>query len=231
MKIKYDLRTLKLTKIVAIVSSVMFLIGLALLFWDSVMEQFGNGLLGLWLLFFEGAGLVMILCWGSYWAGRCYMKRLKSYGYELPINKKDYNNNLRNLPIVAEPEGVSLGSKYSRAFMIVALALYVIFLGLDIYYYAKWNFMGENSLGLFIVIMILHLFWVFFALALRKQSNKEKYRDDVEKDYSRKTRWSMEGLIVAVVIMAFISLYANICAHTMTEYIYKSQQLNEQMYE
>lgn len=229
MKIKYDLRSLKFTKILAIVSLVLFILGLAASCFDALMENAETWMLGTVIFCIEGAGFIMILCWGSYFRGRCYIKRLKAYGYEVPYKKSDYGCDVRNLPKIGEPEGVSIGSKYSKVFMIISLIMYVVLLALDGYYFAKWRPLIKDSAdALYFMLMTFHLFWPIYAFILNKQSDKDKYRDDVEQDFSRKPRWSLEGLILAVVIMGLASLYSNLMAHTMTEYIYKTRLVEQQ---
>ena len=55
---------------------------------------------------------------------------------------------------------------------------------------------------------------------LKKQSNKEKYRDDVEPDTTRKERWSLEQLLFTMMILFLLSLFANNTAYSMTNYIF-----------
>lgn len=229
MRIRYDISTLKYTKIVAVISTVLFLLGIVASCCDTLFANAATWILGAIVFCIEGAGLIMILCWGSYFRGRCYIKRLKAYGYEVPYNKKEYGCDVRTLPKIGEPEGVSLGGKYSKAFMIISLIMYVVLLALDGYYFAKWRPLIKDSAdALYFMLMTFHLFWPIYAFILNKQSDKDKYRDDVEQDFSRKPRWSLEGIILAVVIMGLASLYSNLMAHTMTEYIYKTRLVEQQ---
>lgn len=233
MRIKYDLKSLKYTKIVGIISLVLCLLGFGVASCEILFEEVGffteSWFLGLIVFCIEGAGLVTVLCWGSFLVGKCYILRLKSYGYELPLRKKDYDFDVRKLPKVSEPKGVSIGSKYSKTFMIISLVMYIILLVLDSYYYAKWHILVKDSAeALFVLLMIFHLFWPIFAFVLNKQSDKDRYRDDVETDFSKKPRICLESLIIAVLVMGLISLYANMTAHSMTKYIYKSRLAQEQ---
>lgn len=228
MRIKYDLQSIKCTKILAVITLIMFITGIVLSIFDPFTNLEANDFIIIIIVIcIEGGGFLSLLCWISYFMGTCYIKRLIAYGYEIPYRKKDYNNNLNNLPITEASQGKSIGSKYSRIFMFISIFIYILFLSLDIYYYAKWYFMKDSATALFILLMIFHLFWPIFALILKKQSNKDKYRDDVEKDYTKKPRICLETLILTIIIMSCLSLFATSTAHSMTKYVYKSQQMNK----
>ena len=98
--------------------------------------------------------------------------------------------------------------------------LFVVFAVLDVRYYLQWKFMKENCTALFGLCFFFYLIWILFALVLKKQSNKNKYRDDVEPDTTRKERWSLEQILFTMTILCLLCIFANDTAYSMTKYVF-----------
>ncbi|MDD6656038.1 MAG: hypothetical protein PUE95_01850 [Lachnospiraceae bacterium] len=214
VRIKYDKQSMKILMGTFIVAMLLLVIGIVLL----SMKVSGTEIFIL-LTLYLGAGLAVFSLAGLL-AGFLYMKRLKKYGYEIPIKKSDYDEKIENLPKTSMVEGTSLFSVHSQWSCRACVLLFFFFLILDVLYYVKWKFMGDESL--FVLCFFFYLIWLIFALALKKQSNGKKYRDDVEPDASRKERWSLEQVVFTMFVLFLLSLFANHTAHSMTEYIFKS---------
>lgn len=216
IRIKYDKQQMKAIKITAVIATILFVVGIVLM----QMEISGTEVLILFALYI-GAGL-SLACYGALVSGWLYMKRLNGYGYEIPENKRDYDGKIENLPKLKNIDGTSVYSKHSKWCSRTCFLIFVMFLLLDVNYYFKWKFMEENCKSLFVLCFLFYLIWPVFALALKKQSNKEKYRDDVEVDAARKERWNLEQVIFTMLILCVLSLFANYTAHSMTGYIFNT---------
>lgn len=214
VRIKYDKQSMKILMRTFFVAILLLVIGIVLL----SVEVKGTEIF-IMLTLYLGVGLTVFSI-ASLLAGNQYMKRLRKYGYEIPVKKSDYDEKLVNLPKTTTVEGTSLFSVHSKWSSRACVLLFFFFLILDVLYYTKWKFMGDETL--FVLCFIFYLIWVIFALALKKQSNGKKYRDDVETDVSRKERWSLEQILFTMFVLFLLSLYANYTAHSMTEYIFKS---------
>lgn len=216
IKIKYDKNTIQILFTIVILCAALF--GISLLLFLEV-----SGLELLWLVSFYMGGGVGIVSLAALISGKFYLRRLKAYGYVLPECKKDYGGNLENLPKAENNNGKSIFARHSLWGMLGSIGLYFNFMLLDLQYFLKWKFLGDNAKAMFIICALFYLVWLIQAFLLWKQSNPEKYRDDVEPDYSRKERMSLDIILVSTVILGLISAFAMYNAHSMTNYIFQSQ--------
>ena len=216
VRIKYDKQSLHTLKWTAIAATILFVVGLVFMFLDIS----GIEVLVLFSLYI-GAGLAVISCF-SLFAGWLYMKRLKGYGYEIPERKSDYDGKIENLPKINHIDCTSIYGKHSKWCARACMILFAIFFILDVCFFLKWKFMKENCKSLFVLCLIFYFVWIIFALALKKQGNQGKYRDDVELDMMRKERWSLEQILFTMLILCLLSLFANYTAHSMTGYIFRT---------
>lgn len=217
MKIRYDKKLINISVVAAAVG-VLSEVVMVLLF---MMEKSGTELLAIFLLY-EGVGVGI---WGiaNLVSGIGYFNRLKAYGYEVPYNRKDYDDKLENLPRVKEIEGKSLFSKHSIWSMYISIVAFCLFITLDALYFIKWNFVGDDVSVLTVLCGIFFLGWLIMALFFKKQSDPIKYRDDVEIDYNRKPRWGLGKAVVNMVVLGVISAIVISMAHSMTDYIFNAR--------
>lgn len=214
VRIKYDKQSMKMIRGTAIVATLLFAIGIALMF----MEISNVEILVLFAIYLGGG--LSIVCYAALVAGWFYRKRLEKYGYCFPEKKSDYGGKIENLPKLNHIEETSLFSENSKRCFRACIVLFVVFAVLDVRYYLQWKFMKENCTTLFGLCFFFYLIWILFALALKKQSNKEKYRDDVEPDTTRKERWSLEQILLTMTILCLLCIFANDTAYSMTNYIF-----------
>lgn len=216
-RIKYDITFMKIAKVVGIVCACGIVIGIALI----ILHIPGTELAIVVLM--EICGVLGIYFGYSFFCGRLYFNRLKKYGYEIPFSRKDYGNDIRNLKRIREPETSIYGVEARRICFVVCIGLLVVFFGMDIKFYQEWKFMREECIAVLIPIMLFHLFWILYAVLIKIQENKSKYRDDAEYDEARKERYSVERIILTIVIIAAFSLFAVSTASSMTKYVYKTK--------
>ena len=227
MKIKFDNITAKTAKYCALIFTVLLLIGLIF----SFLEIPGTEVF--YIMAVYTAVLVGLPCYVVVLAAKLYFARLRAYGYEIPDNKKTYGNNLNNLPKTREA-GNSLFAKHSRIGMWMYFACFVLFLVVDVMYLIKWHFMREHQMKdictfLFSMCLVLDSVWLILAVILRRQRNKEKYRDDVECDKTRKERLNLENIIVFAIFWAIVCALVSNLAVSTTKYMYKTQMGDKQV--
>ena len=216
VRIKYDKQSMTMIKATAIAATIIFFIGIVLM----LMEISGTEILVLFALYI-GAG-VSVACYMALVAGWLYMKRLTGYGYQIPEKKSDYDEKIENLPRLYSVDAISIYGKHSKWCSRACILLFAVFFCLDMIFFQQWKFMKGNCDSLFVLCLFFYSIWIVFALALKKQSNSEKYRDDVEADITRKERWSIEQILFTMIILFLLSLYANYTAHSMTGYIFNT---------
>lgn len=222
MKIKFDNITAKTAKYCALIFTVLLLIGLFLAFLKIPGTEV------FYIMAVYTGMLVGFPCYVVFLAAKLYFARLKAYGYEIPENKKTYENNLNNLPKTHEA-GSSLFVKHSRIGMWMYFAFFALFLVVDVMYLIKWHFMKDTCLFMFIVCLVLDIVWLILAMILRRQRNTEKYRDDVECDKTRKERFNLENIIVFAIFWAIVCALVSYLAVSTTKYMYKAQMGDNQV--
>lgn len=222
MKIKFDNITAKTAKYGALICTVLLIIGVVLSFLKIDGTEF------FYTMTIYASVFVGIACYVVFFSAKLYFARLRAYGYEVPDNKKTYENNLNNLPKTHEA-GSSLFVKHSRIGMWMYFAFFALFLMLDVMYLIKWHFMKDTCLFMFVVCLVLDIVWLILAMILRRQRNTEKYRDDVECDRTRKERLNLENIIVFAIFWAIVCALVSYLAVSTTKYMYKTQMGDTQV--
>ena len=220
MKIKYDKKSFQLYICATIWAAIIFAIGIFIIMRGTRNLQ----LEGLCIFLLYVGGITFLICLSNAVEAYFYFRRLKRYGYEVPYRKKDFGNDLQNLPRNMEISETSIYCKYNKMGAIASLIAFGIFLALDILYFVEWHFMKDDCNALFVMILILNsIFWLPFGFIMIKQSNPEKYRDDVELDRNRKVRNNAITILVKLIIFSVICTFANNSAHSMTRYIFETR--------
>lgn len=214
VRIKYDKQSMTVLKGTSIVATILLIVGIVLMF----MEINGTEILMLFALYI-GIGL-SVICYGNLVTGWLYMKRLKCYGYQLPEKRRDYDGKIENLPKLKNVEEISLFYWHSVWGARLCVFIFAVFIIMDVVYFLQWKFMGENCKAIFVLSFFFYLVWVVLAHILTKQSDKNQYRDDVETDTTRKERWSLEQILLTMIILCLLSLWVNNTAYSMTNYIF-----------
>lgn len=222
MKIKFDNITAKTAKYCALIFTVLLLIGLFFAFLKIPGTEV------FYIMAVYTGLLVGFPCYVVFLAAKLYFARLKAYGYEIPENKKTYENNLNNLP-KTHGAGNSLFAKHSQIGMWMYFAFFVLFLVVDVMYLIKWHFMKDICTFLFTVCLVLDSVWLILAVIMRRQRNTEKYRDDVECDKTRKERLNLENIIVFAIFWAIVCALVSYLAVSTTKYMYKAQMGDTQV--
>ncbi len=231
--IKYDKPSLTKYKICTVISGVF--VALAVAVANSDASYFDTSLGLLLIIFFAGlyVGIPLFLYFlYRTLAGMAYLKRLERYGYEIPRDRCIYDNLLERLPKVgnleqeerSEKVGPFPYSKTSKVLFIVCICVAVFMLGCTAYYIAKWYFMGEDAIALFVLQLIEDVFWIWPIWTFHKEMDTIKYKDDVEIDGSRKTRFDIVNGLALIIILGLIALGIKYSAHSMTAYIYRSMR-------
>ncbi len=216
VQIKYDMNSMKILKVTAIVATILFAVAIVLM----NIEIGGTELFMLFALYI-GGGLA-VTCYLSLGAGHLYMNRLKKYGYAIPDNKSNYDGKIENLPRINSTKETSIFSAHSKWSAIACICIFIAFLALDVQYYFRWKFMKDDCKSVFVLCFLFYLIWIIFAIALKKQSNRYKYRDDVEIDTTRKERWSLEQILFTMIVLCLLSFFTNYTAHSITKYIFNA---------
>ncbi|SEP56173.1 Uncharacterized conserved protein, phosphatidylethanolamine-binding protein (PEBP) family [Lachnospiraceae bacterium NE2001] len=231
--IRYDTKTKKKWKILLIISGSVILLYILVLLLESLILTKTDPLSstsGLFVFYMilvclmDISVVVFAISLLMLIDSSIYLSRLKKNHFELPEDKKLYDRDLTNLPRTDLVENV-----YARDSLIgglLYLLAYLIFVAADIYYVAKWVALGEkDSIELFVMMMLAHLFFLIFAVFLFRQKDTTKYVDEVdaETSYNRKVRFSINKSIAILLITSVVSIFGIMMAHSMTEYIYKSR--------
>jgi len=225
--IKYDKRSVKVYRILLMITVVYFLLSLFCMFTD--IPSIGNAKLEeviitvvLYGLYF---GVIGILYLGYQWISAVfYLKRLQKYGFEVPENRKEYEI-VERLPqkenvVQVQTQGYHRGSKMLTGLSVFVAAVMLLLTG---YYFYRWSFIGENAQAMLVMQLIADAFWLIPIFIFKKEMNLQKYKDDVEIDITRKTRKNVVSGILLIILLVLVALYVKATAHSMTKYIYVSR--------
>ena len=122
VRIKYDKQSMKILLGTLIVGLLLVVVGMVFL----AMKVSGTEISILLTLYL--GGVLAVFSFASLLAGFLYMKRLKKYGYEIPVKKSDYDEKIENLPKTSEVEGTSLFSVHSKWSCRACVLLFFFFL-------------------------------------------------------------------------------------------------------
>ena len=225
-KIKYDKKFNKACRIILIVTACLMLISLIMiLFFDDPASSWIDYIIVFVVVTSYVSVPLFLLSLVLFTDSTVYLKRLEKNHFEVPVNKKDYDNNLEAVPRSAEAENIY--SKDSIYASVLALVVYVIVLVFDILYFAKWIGPEPSSAKAMIVLLLLfHLIFPLMAFIIFRQKNTEKYIDEVDVKRNgdkRKKRISLTSGIGIMVILGLIAAFSISTAHSMTKYVYKSR--------
>lgn len=237
-RIKYDKRQVRRYAIGAAVAGAFLAVSLVLIctdvYWMSGRFSAVLMLITLYGLFL--GGMLLIIFGYLIISGLVYFKRLEKYGYSVPEDKRAYECVLEQMP---ENKGrmpgqnfqgpdVPQASKTSKVLMGLSILACLAMVGASFYYLYKWSFMGDDTTVLFVLLLIMDALWIVPVLIFRSQMNVQKFKDDVEIDATRKNRMNMCSGIAVIVVLAGVSLFAKWLAYDMSEYVFKSQMIEDQ---
>lgn len=226
-KIKYDRRTIKILLVTTIVSALLVLSGVVCSFMLADVGRVGVIVV---LGFFVGGGL-FLYAGINLLIGFCYIRRLKAYGYEIPYKKEDYGDDLRNVPRVSGkpcPEIKNVG----RRFLVICYATVFVLTNVwNVWYIIRWyQFDGDLAVFLLCIMLLFDSFWGISAFMFYRQGNRQRYRDDVEIDDSRKERVPVENGIVSGMILLCIMLLIKTLVIQFGEYAFRSRAEHDQLH-
>ena len=237
-RIKYDKRQVRQYAIGAAIAGGFLAVSLVLIctniYWISGRFSAVLMLITLYGLFL--GGMLLIIFGYLVISGLAYFKRLEKYGYSVPEDKRAYECVLEQMPenkgrmpgqIFQGPD-VPQASKTSKVLMGLSILVCLAMVGASFYYLYKWSFMGDDTMVLFVLLLIMDVLWLVPVLIFRNQMNVQKYKDDVEIDANRKNRMNMCSGIAVIVVLVGVSLGAKWLAYDMSEYVFKSQMIEDQ---
>ena len=153
-----------------------------------------------------------------------YLKRLEHNGYEVPANLNDYGGSLENLPHTKEPILSNQYATDSKIAGFLALLIYVALVLLDLFYCVRWVKLESSVIFLAVVAFIALTVFPVVAFLLFRQSNTNKYRDNVDMDDGKhKVRKTLFSSVILLVIMGVVGLFGVACVDSMTRYVYRSR--------
>lgn len=224
-KIKYDGRDLKILFTTTIISAVLFFAGI----FCMLAEVRGTEVMMLAGIY-VGGGL-FLFSFINLLSGSCYRRRLKAYGYEFPYKKEDYNNDLQNVPCAAGASRPEAGNGGGRLLCFLYAAVFLLAVVWNVRYLVRWQpYVGDASVYVAGIIMLLDSFWGISAFLFYRQTDTQKYRNDVEAEDGRKKRKPLEKGIIEGIILLGIMVVIKILTVQLSEFMFRSQAGQDQEY-
>lgn len=216
MKIKYDTNIIKILRVVMTVSALFSLVG-----WFCILNKIA-GTEYIMVAGIIGGGLLFLYSGMQLLAGSCYIHRLKYYGYEVPYKRKEYGNDLQNVPRndeVIHRTGCNVESKI-LGFM--NLIIFVVSNAWNVYYFL-YKYIDTYEISLLSIPIVADMYWLMGAIVSYRQMNSEKYRDDVELDFHRKERVPIEKGVMNAIVMFIFILHCKLAFFTLMDIIYRAK--------
>lgn len=229
--IKFDKRSVKAWSMAVAVTGVVFGVSFFLMYIG--IESWGNSKLGRIMVVMAVSGLLMggvLLIWFLYLllAGVFYLKRLDKYDYEVPEDKRAYECMLEQMPRYGMRRNTMEYSPTSKCLALFCVLMGVVMIGCSCYFLYKWDFMGDDTVVLFVLLLIADALWILPTLFFRNQMNTQKFKDDVEIDAVRKNRMNGFSGAVAIAVLVGACLFVKYMAHGMSEYVFKTRMSEDQ---
>jgi len=222
-KIKYDKRDRKRFLSLAIITTIIVIICLILMNteWPENLEASVMGVLI--VIVFTVFPVVALATWVMFADSYTYLKRLEKYGYIVPNNKKEYDNNLENIA-TGELKALEQPSSESEILAIISWIVSVAMVGYTIFLSIRFFHMLENVAFFIIVTVVLVIFWLVFGFSFWKQRLRDKYKDDVDFNSPLKPRKHLVEGIVTIIILLTISVAIAVNMYTMSRYVERSKE-------
>lgn len=221
-KIKYDKRTLRVIRILAIVLTVF--VGLMLpWFFVPISKLPSNIILDLLMTLGLLSFWPMLAVWLLLFNGTFYLKRLARAGYEVPADRRKYGNSLDNLPRIREVKAETEGhNRQSLVLAALAGTGAAGFLVVAIKYVIQWRFVEDISFSA-VCLFALAGMWCIGAFLYYRQSDNRRFLDFYLPMDSRKIRTSLEEGILTLIFVGVISATLASFPFSMTRYIEKTR--------
>ncbi len=223
--IKYDSRDRKVFFWIATICTIMS-IGMILIS-TLLIENKVNNEVAITIVIFGGFvffPIIALVAWLGFLGSALYLRRLRNYGYEVPENKKEFGSRLDKLHKVKC--SMVVATNQSKESIILAVCSVVVLIGVminSLVFYVQHKEWGDLAYIGVQGSVPLFLFWAILTFVFWRQRLREKYRDDVEMDESRKKRKQMEEGIVEIVIYLFFTIIWLILLTNGAEYIYQAR--------
>ena len=115
---------------------------------------------------------------------------------------------------------------YGCAFILMAFG--------DFAFWYKWHSLESDYIVLLVLLLMYQSVFVIGACVFARQSNKQRYIDDVDAmnpGENRKTRISLFTAVFVLVILCLIGGFGLMMANSMTRYVYQSRNSSHDKYE
>ncbi len=135
-----------------------------------------------------------------------YFKRLRAYGYPIPESKKKSGYKLYDLPRqVGHEEQTSLFAKDSRKLSVIGIIMASVAVIAVAVSCLRFAYLGKRPIIFMLVTFVVLCIWLIPIIKYRKQSNTEKYCDDVELTTNKRKRRTFEGGMIWLLLLLYCS--------------------------
>lgn len=224
-KIRYDKWMVKFVFGLAITFTIIVLSSVPFLFMTaSQMPAYD------WLDVYEVIAVLsfwpMVLFWLIFLDGSLYLRDLKKAGFDLPNHRRDYQNQLGNLPR-SNASGLDAIERDRQNVILASLSfLGALFFGfLSSKFFLQWGFLENDSGFVGGSLVLLAFFWLIGFFTYLRRTNNLRYRNFYEPTDGRKLRKPFGQGLITIIVCFILSLILSNMPFSMTEYIAKSRLL------
>lgn len=223
-KVKYDYNQKKLSWILSCISTIITITLLAIRNLPITEHLPDEIVVFVYLGGYIFFPIITLILWLDFLRSTMYLKRLKSYGYEIPVNKKDFDSSLYKLPkttpATVNPDERNKGSLILSGLSLCGFSGTVINI---IVFYFKYELKGDLAYFGAIYSIPALIFWFVQSFIFWNQSSNEKYCDDIEADINRKQRKPFENGIVNIIVCLILTVLYMIMVYKFSDFVYKTR--------
>ncbi|MCM1158205.1 MAG: hypothetical protein NC300_05395 [Bacteroidales bacterium] len=225
IKIKYDKKDKKRYGKAAVVFSALTAADCLILYREGIMQYIPDEMAAVFICAVFPLGMLAAGLWVGYTDAVFYLKRLRKYGYEVPVDKRDFQRDLEKLPgtgnglkdASAKNHG-SIALTAITGMIVIALIIY------DAYFLYQYSRLGETIWLFAGALAFATLIWLCHGLFYACQISNRKYKDDVEIDYCRKNRRNLIDGLVEIAVLAVFTFSFLAIINNAAQYMLKARE-------
>lgn len=154
-----------------------------------------------------------------------YLASLRRQGYIAPQDKRDYDYLVSRLVSADEAlleEDEPLRDASSIIEMVITLLVFAICIGYDIYFAITYDFLSRDIAVLARIMGFLDIFWLICAILFYRNSDNTRYKNKGQTVLGRKTRMSVLGFVIFLMIFACITFFIKKIFKDFSVFIFKT---------
>lgn len=224
-KIKYDKKDKSLYRKTAVIFSILTVVDGCLL-WkgEDILWYFPDVVAVVFVCAIWPLGMLAAGLWVGFVDAVLYLKRLWKFGYEIPENKRAFNEDLEQLPRAENTVRNAHMKNYDSIVLTVLTGIIVTALLIyDVCFLYRYSDVGKDILFFEGMLLFGTCIWMFMGIFYARQISDQRYKYDVEIDDDRKNRKNLTGGLVEITLLLAFTFLAIKVINGTVQYMIKAR--------